>query len=176
MRSAVPVAGAVLVAVGGAACAAAWAVAILAEASTTVDAAFVAIALAGAAVSLGVVAAFAVLPLGWNVKVGGMAAAVLFLVGVATLLAFVGFVIAPLGLLCLAASAHVAGPPLRAGGLALAASFVAYAGGAWMLESAGEDGAYAVAAFVPLFALAWIVLAYGIAAARIRPPRVSGAP
>jgi hypothetical protein len=168
VRVAVARAAGALVAVGGIVCSGAWAIGILADRSATVDAAFVVVALAGTGLSLGLVGGFAVLPLPWNVKAGGVAAAALLLIGVATLLAFVGFVIAPLAVLCVAAAAHAAGRSLRLGGLLLLASFAAYAGGAWVLESAGEDGAYAVALFVPLFALAWIVLGYGIATAELR--------
>jgi hypothetical protein len=169
VRAAVAFAGGVLVAVGGLVCSAAWAVAILADASGTVDAAFVVVAFAGTGLSLGLVGGFAVLPLPWNVRAGGIAASALFLIGVVTLLAFVGFFITPLAVLCVAAAAHAAGRPLRIGGLLLLTSFAAYAAGAWVLESAGEDGAYAMAVFVPIFGLAWILLGYGIATAGLRP-------
>jgi hypothetical protein len=168
VRAAVAVAGGMLVAVGGLVCFAAWAIAILAAASGTVDAAFVVVAFAGMGLSLGLVGAFAVLPLPWNIRVGGVIAAALFLIGVVTLLVFVGFVITPVAVLCVAAAAHAAGRPLRVGGLLLLTSFAAYGAGAWVLESAGEDGAYAVAAFVPPFGLAWIVLGYGITRAGLR--------
>lgn len=176
MRSAVAVVGGALVAVGGVVCALAWTVTVLADSSRTIDAAFVGLAAGGAAVTLGFSAGFGVLPLSWNVRVGGILSALIFLLGVLTLWVFVGFSIALLGVLCIAAGAHAAGSPLRLGGALLLSSFLVYAGGAWLVESAGEDGAYAVWAFAPAFALAWIVLGYGMGRAEIRPQSESSFP
>lgn len=176
MRAVVARAAGVLVAGGGVTSAVAWTTAIFADASSTVDAAFVTVAFAGTALAAGLTAGLVVLPLPWNIKAGGIGAALLFALGAVTLLAYVGFVIAPLGVLCVAAAALAVGASLRAGGVLLLASLAGYAGGAWVLESAGEDGAYAVLLFAPLFALAWVALGYGIARAGIRPRPASASP
>jgi hypothetical protein len=168
MRAHLGLVGGVLVAAGGVACAGAWTVAILGDTSRTIDTAYVVFALGAAVLAVGASIGFGALLLPWHVKTGGIAAALLFLLGALTLLAYIGFVIAPLGVLCVAAAAHAAGGALRIGAMLLLASFAVYALGAWLLESRGHDGAYAVVVFTPVFGLAWLALGYGIVAAAAR--------
>jgi hypothetical protein len=85
-------------------------------------------------------------------------------------------VIVPLAVACVGAAAYAAGKPVRTGGLLLLASFPVYGIGAWILASLGEDGAYAVLGFAPVFALAWVALGRGIARARLRPRPESASP
>jgi hypothetical protein len=176
MRAPVALVGGLLVAGGGVACAVAWTVTILADSATTSDRAFIGVTYSGIALTLGAVAGFTVLPSPWNIKAGGVAASTLTLLGALTLFAYVGFVIMPLGVLCVAAAAHASGPPLRVGGLLLFVSIAVYAGGALALEWAGDDGAYAVKAFAPVFALSWMLLGYGFATAGIRLRPASAGP